>query len=132
MAITEARHVESAAGSGAASIVATCQRMEESRGIRRRKWSRIVGIIAVCQGVMEPRGIRRRKWSRIVAVAASRQGVQTCRLKFGWSVWRREVVSYPFERSPESGSCGSSDGVFLQPKLGMRSGSHESPDGVFP
>ena len=76
MAITGVCHVESATRSEATSVVATCQRMEELRGIHRRKWS------------------------RIVAVAASRQGVQTCRLKFDWSVWRRGVVSYPFERSP--------------------------------
>ena len=61
-----------------------------------------------------------------------RQGMQACRLKFGWSVWWREVVSYPFERSPESGSRGSPDKVFLQLKLRMRSGSRESPDGVIP
>ena len=116
MAITEARHMESAAESGAASVVVTCQRMEESCSIRCRKWSRIMGIIAVCQGVMEACEIRRRKWSRIVAVAASRQGEQTCRLKFGWSVWRRGVVSYSFERSPESGSRKSLDEVFLDRK----------------
>ena len=107
MALTIACHVESAAGSGAASVVATCQWMEESRSIRYRRWSRIVGIIAVCQGIVEPRGIRRRRWgrvvaviavcqemmelhgihrrewSRIVVVAVSRQGVQIHRLKFG-------------------------------------------------
>ena len=71
MAIIEARHVESAAGSGVTSIVVTCQRMEESCGIHRRKWSRIMGIIAVCQGVMEPCRICRRKWSRVVAVTAA-------------------------------------------------------------
>ena len=72
MATAEARHVESAIGSGAASVVVTCQKMEESCDIRRRKWSRIVAVTVACQGVMEPRGIRRRKWSRIVAVAVSR------------------------------------------------------------
>ena len=79
MTITGTCHVESVTGSGAASVVATCQRMEESRGIHRRKWSRIVGIIVVCQGVMEPHGIRRRKWSRVVAVTAARQGVMELR-----------------------------------------------------
>ena len=74
MAIIGARHVESTAGSGAASVVATCQRMEESRGIHRRKWSRIVGIIVVCQGVMGPRRIHCRKWSRVVAVTAATPG----------------------------------------------------------
>ena len=68
MALTAARHVESAAGSGAASVVATCKRMEELRNIRYRRWSRIVGIIAVCSGIMEPRGIHRRKWGRVVVV----------------------------------------------------------------
>ena len=71
MAIIGACHVESAAGSGAASVVATCQRMEESRGIHHKKWSRIVAIIAVCQGVMEPCEIHRRKWSRVMAVAVA-------------------------------------------------------------
>ena len=82
MAIAVARHVESVAGSGAASVVVTLQGVVESHRIRCRGWSRIMGIIAVCQGVMEPCEIHRRKWSRIVAIAASRQGVQTCRLKF--------------------------------------------------
>ena len=55
MAITGACHVESATRSGAASVVATCQRIEESRGIRRRKWSRTVAIIIVAQ-LCNPRG----------------------------------------------------------------------------
>ena len=115
MAVIMARHVESVAGSGAASVVATCQRIEESRGIRRRKWSRIVAIIMACQGVMESRRIHRREWSRVmavtatyqgvmepcrihrrewsrvVAVTAACQGVQTCRLKFGWSLISAEA-----------------------------------------
>ena len=74
MAIIGTCHVESVVGSGAASVVATCQRMEELRGIRHRKWSKIVGIIAVGQGVMEPHEIRRRKWSRVVAVTAAMPG----------------------------------------------------------
>ena len=65
MAITGTCHVESVAGSGVASVIATCQRVEELHGIHRRKWSRITAIIVVCQGVMEPRRIRRRKWSRV-------------------------------------------------------------------
>ena len=69
MAITVACHVELVVGSGAVSVVTTCQRMEESRGIHHRKWSRIVAIIAVCQGMMEPRKIHRRKWSRVMAIA---------------------------------------------------------------
>ena len=81
---------------------------------------------------MEPHGICCRKWSRVVAVAAACQGVQACRPKFGWSVWRGEVASHPSERSLESGSRRSPDGVFLQLKSGTRSGSHRSPDGVFP
>ena len=68
MALTVAHHVESAVGSGVASVVATCQRMEESRSIRYRRWSRIVGIMAVCQGIVEPRGIHRRRWGRVVAI----------------------------------------------------------------
>ena len=86
MAITGACHMESAMGSGAASVVATCQRMEESRGIHHKKWSRIVVIITACQGVMGPREIRHRRWSRVVAVAAACQGVQTYRSEFGWGV----------------------------------------------
>ena len=86
MAIIGACHVESAVGSGAASVVVTCQRMGESRGIHRRKWSRIMAIIAVCQGVMELRGIHHRKWSKVVAVVAACQGVQACRSEFGWGV----------------------------------------------
>ena len=66
MAIIGACHVESATRSGATSVVAICQRIEELRGIRRRKWSRTVAIITACQGVMEPHEIRRRGWSRVV------------------------------------------------------------------
>ena len=123
--------MESATGSGAVSIVATCQRMEESCGIRRRKWSRIVAIIMACQGVMEPCGIRSRRWSRVVAIAAACQEVQAYRPEFGWGVWRREVASHPSERSLESGPRRSPDGVFLQLKSGTRSGSRGSLDGVF-
>ena len=49
MAITMARHVESVAKSGAASVVATRQGVVEPRRIRRRKWSRIVAITAACR-----------------------------------------------------------------------------------
>ena len=83
MAITVTCHVEPIAGSGAASIVATCQRVEEPRGIRRRKWSRVVAIIVACQGVVEPRGIRRRKWSRVMGIIVAYQGAQACRSKLG-------------------------------------------------
>ena len=83
MAITVACHVEPVAGSGAESVVATCQRVEESRGTRRRKWSRVVAITVACQGVVEPRGIRRRKWSRVVAITVACQIVQACRSKLG-------------------------------------------------
>ena len=75
MGITGTCHVESVAESGAASVVMTCQRVEEPRGIRRRKWSRVVAITVACQGVMEPHGIRRRKWSRVMAVTVACQGV---------------------------------------------------------
>ena len=37
-------HVELAAESGVMSIVVTCQRVVELRGIRRREWSRVVAI----------------------------------------------------------------------------------------
>ena len=121
MAITGACHVESAAGSGAASVVVTCQRMGESRCIRRRKWSRIVAVIVACQGVVELRETRRREWSsaaivtaacqgvmelrrirrrersRVVAVTAACQGAQACRSKFGWdpiSVGARTGIIY--------------------------------------
>ena len=101
--------MESVAESGATSVVATCQRVEEPCGIHRRKWSRVIAIIVVCQGVMEPCEIHRRKWSsvvavttacqrvmeprriccrkwsRVVAVTAACQGVQVCRSKFDWS-----------------------------------------------
>ena len=109
MAITVTYHMESVAGSGAASVVVTYQRVEEPCGIHRRKWSRVVAITVVCQGVMEPREIHRRKWSRVMAiieacqgvmeprwihrrrwsrvmaVTAACQGVQAHRPKFGWS-----------------------------------------------
>ena len=74
MAITGTCHVESVVESGATSVVATCQRVEESHGIHRRKWSRIMGIIAVCQGVMEPHIIHHRRWGRIVAVCCVTPG----------------------------------------------------------
>ena len=91
MALTVACHVESAAGSGAASVVATCQRMEESHSIRYRRWSRIVGIIAVCQGIVEPHGIRHRRWSRVVAVIAICQGMTELR-ELHRRKWSRIVV----------------------------------------
>ena len=75
MAITAARHVESVAGSGAAPVVVTCQRMGESPGIRRRRWSRFVAVIVACQGVVELCGIHRRKWSRAATVTAACQGM---------------------------------------------------------
>ena len=81
MAITVARHVESVTGSGVASAVVTRQ------------------------GVVESHRICRREWSRIVAVTTAYQGVQTCRLKFGWSLW--------LESETKSSSCGSSDKVWL-------------------
>ena len=83
MAITGTCHVESVAGSGAASAVVTCQRAEEPCGIRRRKWSRVMAVTEACQGVMEPREIHRRKWSRVMAITVACQGVQACRLKLG-------------------------------------------------
>ena len=74
MAITATCHVESVAGSGETFVVVTCQRVEEPRSIRRRKWSRVMATIVVCQGVMEPRRIHRRKWSRVVAIIVVCQG----------------------------------------------------------
>ena len=85
MAVTMARHVESVAENGAASVVATRQGVVELHRIRRRKWSKIMAVTAACQGVMEPRRTRRREWSRVVAVNTAYQGVQICRSKFGWS-----------------------------------------------
>ena len=84
MAITMACHVEPVVGSGAASIIATCQRVERLRGIRHGKWSRIMAVTAACQGVMDPRGIHRRERSRVVAGTAACQGAQACRSKFSW------------------------------------------------
>ena len=81
-----ARHVESVAESGMASVVVTCQGVVEPHRIRHREWSRIVAITVACQRVMEPRRIHRREWSRIVAVTMACWGVQTYRLKFGWSL----------------------------------------------
>ena len=51
MAVTMARHVESIAKSGAASVVATRQGVVEPRSICRREWSRFVAITAAyCVG----------------------------------------------------------------------------------
>ena len=107
MAITAARYVESVMRGGAASVVMTCQRIGESRGIRRRRWSRFVAVIAACrgvvelceichkkwsraavataacQGMMELRGVRHRRWGRVVAALRARQGSWICRLKLG-------------------------------------------------
>ena len=81
MAIVTACHVEPVAGSGAASVAASCQGVVESRSTCRREWSRIVAIDTACQrvmglpqGVMEPRGIRYKKWNRIMVVIVSCQG----------------------------------------------------------
>ena len=48
MAVTMAHHVESVVESGAASIVATRQRVVKPCRIRRRKWSRIMAITVAC------------------------------------------------------------------------------------
>ena len=78
-------HVELVAESGATSVVATCQRVEEPCGICRREWSRVVAITVACrvepiagsgatsvvatrQGVVEPCSIHRRGWSRVMTV----------------------------------------------------------------
>ena len=108
MAITGVCHVESATRSGVASVVVTCQRTEESHSIRRRKWSRIMAIIVACQGVMEPHGIRVGLSVKVRLGCLVERG--------GW----------------ESGSRRSSEGVFLQSKSRVKSGSCRSPDGVFP
>ena len=71
VAIIVACHVESVVGSGATSIIVTCQRAEEPRRIHRRKWSRVVAITAACQGVVKLRDIHHRKWSRVVAITAA-------------------------------------------------------------
>ena len=46
MAVTMARHMESVAESGAASVVTTHQGVVVPRSIRRREWSRVVTITA--------------------------------------------------------------------------------------
>ena len=107
-----ARHVESVAGSGATSVVATRQGVVEPHRIRRREWSRIVAFTAACQGVMEPRRIRRKEWSRVVTVTTAYQGVQTCRLKFGWS----RII------------CRGTSAETLSRNSGRKSGSRGSPD----
>ena len=85
MAIVTAYHVELVAGSGAASVAASCQRVVESRSTCRREWSRIVVVDTACQrvmgppqGVMEPHEIRYRKWNRIMVVIMIRQGKRIC------------------------------------------------------
>ena len=67
-----------------------------------------------------------------MAIITACQGVQAYRSEFGWGVLWREVASYPSERSLESGSRKSPDGVFFQLKSGMKFDSHRSSDGVFP
>ena len=52
MAVTMARHMESVAESGVASVVATRQGVVEPRSIHRREWRRFVAITAACR--MEP------------------------------------------------------------------------------
>ena len=79
MAITAARHVKSVTRGGAASVVVTCQRMGESPGICRRRWSRFVAVMVACQGVVELCGIRHRKWSRAAMVTAACQGMMELR-----------------------------------------------------
>ena len=49
MVLTVAHHMESAAGSGAASVVATRQRVVEPSSIRRGEWSGFVAITAACR-----------------------------------------------------------------------------------
>ena len=66
MAIVTACHVEPVAGSGAASVAASCQGVVESRSTCRREWSRIVAVNTACQEVMELCRIRRRGWSSVV------------------------------------------------------------------
>ena len=48
-------HMEFVTESGVVSVVATCQRVVEPRGIRYREWSRVVAIVVTCQRVVEPR-----------------------------------------------------------------------------
>ena len=157
MAITRTCHVESVAGSGVASVVVTCQRVEEPRSIRRRKWSRIKAIIVVYQGVMEPCGIRCRKWSRVMAVTVACQGVmelrkihyrkwsrvvavtaacqvvQACRSKFGWGVWWREVAGYPPEKSSDATNpIGCLGRARTTCRRSSESGSRKSLGEVFP
>ena len=85
MAIVIARHVGPVAGSGAASVAASCQRVVESCSTCRRERSSIIVVDTACQrvmgppqGVMEPRGIRYRKWNRIMVVIVTCQGARIC------------------------------------------------------
>ena len=85
MAIVIVCHVGPVAGSGAASVAASCQRVVESRSTCRRERSRIVAVDIACQrvmgppqGVMEPCGIHYRKWKRIMVVIVTCQGAQIC------------------------------------------------------
>ena len=72
--------------SGVVSVVVTCQRVVELRGIRYREWSRVVAIIVTCQRVVELCRIHCREWSRVVAIVVTCQRVWICRLELGWDV----------------------------------------------
>ena len=85
MAIVIACHVGPVAGSGAASVAASCQQVVGSCSTCRREQSRIVAVDIACQrvmgppqGVMEPCGIRYRKWNRIIVVIVICQGTRIC------------------------------------------------------
>ena len=101
MAIPMTCHVEPVVGSGAASVVATCQRVEEPCKICCRKWSRVVAVNTACQGVMELRRVRRREWSSVV---------RYCGLS-GGPDWSAKVR---LESVARSGTRRSSGKVFSQ------------------
>ena len=135
MAITAARHVESVMRGGAASVVVTCQRIGESHGIHRRRWSRFVAVTVACQGIVELCGVRHRKWSRVAMVTAACQGAWICRLKLGSgrspiSIEVRERSSWRLGSWVEPYSRGSPGGTLSEPKLRAEPGSRRSPGGV--
>ena len=79
-------HVELAAESGVMSIVVTCQRVVELRGIHCREWSRVAALVVACQRVVEPHEIHYREWSRVAALVVACQRVWIYQLELDWDV----------------------------------------------
>ena len=77
-------HVELVAESGVVSVVVTCQRVVELRGICCREWSRVAVLVVACQKVVEPRRICCSEWSKVVALVVACQRAWIRRLKLGW------------------------------------------------